>query len=509
MVSLALAVLALEGTLRLFGFSPRATMNRFDSRLGWTKAPSASIRRRTAELDVRLETNSRGLREDESVDYAKPAGTTRILLVGDSFTLGYTVNRPDTLSQLLQARLRAEGRDAQVLNGGTEGYSTDQETLWLAFEGARYAPDVVILQMYENDVFWNGEERYLRYPKPRLSFERAAGAGLDDLPPLADPGSDPWVVRRTALGGMLAGLLAGPAVPMLPGPRPIPAEWGVLLRDDASGWPETRAALRVFHDVAGEIGARPLALVIPAKAQIDARSRAGTAEAIGDPAYDPDRPYRGMIAAARGAGLAVVDPEAAMAAALPGGALYFVGDWHTTARGNRVLVDELAAALSGPTFLGPPPHAVPAGTPAAVPERGGQAAGRTARSLAIVVGVWLALATLYRRRFPGEGVARTYGAVGLLVGLVALVIVGFGWLIALLPLRLARWVSPSVAIAVLAAVLWYSRRRLPVMGELLAAFVRRGQWYLLPVVVGLLSLGALLVVAATSPWLAPFIYTLF
>src|SRR3546814_5572942 len=48
-------------------------------------------------FDVLLETNSRGLREDESVGYEKTPGTTRVLMLGDSFTLGYTVDEPDTL----------------------------------------------------------------------------------------------------------------------------------------------------------------------------------------------------------------------------------------------------------------------------------------------------------------------------------------------------------------------------------------------------------------------------
>ena len=69
--------------------------------------------------------------------------------------------------------------------------------------------------------------------------------------------------------------------------------------------------------------------------------------------------------------------------------------------------------------------------------------------------------------------------------------------------------STLVILGVLGAALWYLRARLPVMGELFGTFVRRGQWYMLPVLVGLLSLGGLLVVAASSPWLAPFIYTLF
>ena len=51
--------------------------------------------------------------------------------------------------------------------------------------------------------------------------------------------------------------------------------------------------------------------------------------------------------------------------------------------------------------------------------------------------------------------------------------------------------------------------RLATTLELFLAFTRRGHWYLLPLVVVLLSIGSLLVVAASSPLVAPFIYTLF
>ena len=39
--------------------------------------------------------------------------------------------------------------------------------------------------------------------------------------------------------------------------------------------------------------------------------------------------------------------------------------------------------------------------------------------------------------------------------------------------------------------------------------MKRGHWYLMPLVVILLTVGSLLVVAASSPLVAPFIYTLF
>jgi hypothetical protein len=508
-VSLLLLFAVVEGGLRLMGYGPRPTMNRFDPVLGWSKEPNASIRRHTGEFDVTLQTNSRALREDESRGYAKPAGETRVLLVGDSFTLGYTVERADTLSQLLERRLRAEGRSAEVLNGGTEGYSTDQEVLWLASEGVKYAPDVVVLQMYENDIFWNAQASYLRYPKPLLKPEQAPETALASPATLQDPGREPWLERSTAIGTLVGGIVSPPSVPLLPGPIALPAEWSVRLRDDAPGWPETEAALRAFRWLADHRGFKPLVIVIPDKAQIDPASRAQMAQAMGnDPAYDPSRPYRGMVALARLSGLPVVEPEAALAAASDGGrrALYFGHDWHTNAIGNRVLAAQLDRALADPDLLGPPLKPLPAGD-ALEPEA--PPAELPHRAALILIAVWLVLGTAYWRRFPAEGPVVAFASVGGLILTVVATAVGFGWVIGLLPPWIARLVSLAVVIGLLGAIVWYLRARLPVMAELFASFVRRGQWYMLPVLVGLLSLGGLLVVAASSPWLAPFIYTLF
>ena len=122
---------------------------------------------------------------------------------------------------------------------------------------------------------------------------------------------------------------------------------------------------------------------------------------------------------------------------------------------------------------------------------------------------WLLLGTAFWRRFPGRGVLASYGGVGALLGSVVAVLAGLNWLSGVLPATLG-WLLPRVAALALAgAIVWTLRRRLPVMVEVFFTFVRRGQWYLLPALAGLLSIGGLLVVAAASPWLAPFIYTLF
>lgn len=492
-----------EGGLRLIGFGPRPTMNRFDERLGWTKTPDASIRRQTGEFDVVLSTNSRGLREAESRGYEKAPDASRILLVGDSFTLGYTVDRPHTISALLEARLAAEGRTVEVVNGGTEGYSTDQEVLWLAEEGVKYSPDVVVLQMYENDIFWNGQDRYLRYPKPRLDPQ---AVDLSALTSLQDPGLEPWWIRRTALGNLVGRTLWPPEVPLLDGPTPLPAEWAPRLRESASGWPETAAALRAFGAVARDMGAKPLVLVIPDKAQIEPPARARMERMLGA-GYDPDRPFEGMLSRAEEAGLDAVDPRGSLrsVSAREGQPLYFDRDWHTNGLGNRVLAEDLAAALAAPGFLGPPPRLAGSWGPA----EGPTVPSTLGRNVLIALALWLLLGTLFLRRFPDQGVAGSYGPVGLLVGTAFGLLYGVDWIAGLLPVWLGRMVPGLVVAGVVGASLWYLRKRLGVMAELFGTFVRRGQWYVLPVLAGLLSLGALLVVAASSPWLAPFIYTLF
>ena len=51
--------------------------------------------------------------------------------------------------------------------------------------------------------------------------------------------------------------------------------------------------------------------------------------------------------------------------------------------------------------------------------------------------------------------------------------------------------------------------KLSIIREVYGSFLRRGLWYMIPLLVAMLSIGGLLVVASSSPFLAPFIYTLF
>jgi len=61
----------------------------------------------------------------------------------------------------------------------------------------------------------------------------------------------------------------------------------------------------------------------------------------------------------------------------------------------------------------------------------------------------------------------------------------------------------------LVLVAWYARKKFGTVCSLIVSTWDRGHWYMLPVIFVLLTIGLLLVAAAASPVLSPFIYTLF
>lgn len=110
--------------------------------------------KKTSEYTSWIEVNSKGLRGAE-IDYPKPPGEYRILVTGDSFTFAEQVNQGETFSQRLEDRLNAEQSRLhyRVLNAGSNGWATANELVYVAKEGVKFQPDVVIVAMYlGNDI---------------------------------------------------------------------------------------------------------------------------------------------------------------------------------------------------------------------------------------------------------------------------------------------------------------------------------------------------------------------
>jgi len=103
-------------------------------------------------------TNSQGVRADH--DYGpKPAGVTRILAIGDSFTAALEVRLEDAWPAVLERGLNkdaAPGTKFEVINTGHAGYGNRQQLAWLRKYGDQFDPDMVVLAMTPNDITDNG-----------------------------------------------------------------------------------------------------------------------------------------------------------------------------------------------------------------------------------------------------------------------------------------------------------------------------------------------------------------
>jgi lysophospholipase L1-like esterase len=100
--------------------------------------------------------NALGLR-GRDFPMEKPANTSRILFVGDSFTFGEGVQDDETFASVLQERLRSEVENSerryQVINAGVSGYNTKDEVLNLRMKWLDLEPDTVVLVFYLNDAY--------------------------------------------------------------------------------------------------------------------------------------------------------------------------------------------------------------------------------------------------------------------------------------------------------------------------------------------------------------------
>jgi len=100
--------------------------------------------------------NNIGLR-GKDIKIKKPEGTYRILMLGDSFTMGKGVEDHQTFSilveELLNHKQKISGKDAiEVLNGGVDSYSPILSYIQLTRDLKPLEPDMVILNLDVSDL---------------------------------------------------------------------------------------------------------------------------------------------------------------------------------------------------------------------------------------------------------------------------------------------------------------------------------------------------------------------
>lgn len=126
----------------------------------------------------RLEFNRFGYRGPDPAALEKPAGVKRLLVLGDSFVLGWGIDdEEDTIPGQLRARLAAEGQRWEVVNGGYRGgHAPDAYHAFLRREGIALQPDAVVIVLFTgNDLNDVANHRWLE------TDERGGPTRLDTI----------------------------------------------------------------------------------------------------------------------------------------------------------------------------------------------------------------------------------------------------------------------------------------------------------------------------------------
>ncbi len=116
-----------------------------------------------------LSTSAAGFR-DRGYPLAKPAGTRRVLGIGDSVMFGWGVADGLDYLSLAEARLASPGRAVEILNLAVPGYNSVMEVAALRERGLAYAPDLVVVGLCGND---GGLPYFLQDPPEPFAYDRS------------------------------------------------------------------------------------------------------------------------------------------------------------------------------------------------------------------------------------------------------------------------------------------------------------------------------------------------
>ena len=335
---------------------------------GWRHRPGAKGRFGQAEYVI----NSRGLRDVEHAPAPAP-GETRVLLLGDSFTEGFSVALEEGVARALERDLRRDGCAAEVVNGGTVGYSTDQEYLFYRDEGVSYSPRVVVLLFYYNDILYNARGAVPGgVPKPLFTFTGGQARVKNyPLPPAPPTRPDrPWrgsvaltFFRERLRDGAprLYDALARLRFwsPIRPGD--VPLEMQVYDRQPpepvVQAWLQTEHLLALLQREVTAHGAQLVVAYVPSKMEVSRRDWELTRRRyrIDESFWDRGLVARRLQTAGQRLGVPVLDLTDGMWA--EHGRAYFAQGGHWNARGHAVAAEEIARFLQDTKRLacGPAP----------------------------------------------------------------------------------------------------------------------------------------------------------
>lgn len=161
-----IAILFVEGLLFCAGLGEEEIF-KFDPELGSKHMTNKRVTWRTEGYAVSY-LDADGMREP-NLTIAKPANTYRVALLGDSMVEGLQVPIEKTFGQLLSNQMQTpDGKNVQILNFATSGYSTAQEYVQLKKQVMKYKPDLVLMGYDSRDIFenWSAPDQTITNLRP-------------------------------------------------------------------------------------------------------------------------------------------------------------------------------------------------------------------------------------------------------------------------------------------------------------------------------------------------------
>lgn len=156
-------IVLLEITLRTFFPQDaivtyeKGSLGLTDETLGHSNRPGSHTKVHTPEFKVEYRISDEGFRDEVYHSVPKKKDSTRVLILGDSFTFGIGNQYEDIWPVISESNLVKEGYKTQIIKAGVPAYDTTKEVLLLERIYPEYKPDIVVLVFLANDVFTNSE----------------------------------------------------------------------------------------------------------------------------------------------------------------------------------------------------------------------------------------------------------------------------------------------------------------------------------------------------------------
>ena len=264
-----------------------------------------------AEFKQQVRFNSLGMRDREHAA-DKAEGTTRVLVLGDSFMEALQVSFEESFSHRLESRLRKTlGPHVDVINCSVSGWGQDAQLAYLQKYGRDLKPDLILVAMtLHNDVLDNMQGRFYSMAQGRLAPVSVPRISDWEYNTLRIKGyfasrSHLWqLVRKWKHLGEIrevASALDRHVLQVVQG-GDEPAE---LQR----GWQVTSELLKGIRDAGKGLGAETAVMLIPLRYQLEPDSLRKFREAAGVTSGNAvvDRPQQLMKKLGREAGLEIID----------------------------------------------------------------------------------------------------------------------------------------------------------------------------------------------------------